>query len=231
MFDYQYAYLLGNLLILLPVWLILFWYRRDVRSEIWWVSLITGIIGPISELWYLQDYWRPETFNGWPIGIEDFLFGFFIGGISAVIYEEISGKRFLKTLDKRRHWARYLLLLIAVCFGLFHVLFLFGINSIYCSIITMVLMSLCILFFRRDLLVDSLVSGLFMGAIMFVAYIIFLTLYPEAIHRWWFLHNISGVLVKGIPLEELLWAFSWGMLGSTIYKFFSGRKFSKRLLK
>lgn len=101
--SYQYAYLIGNLSILLPVWSLLFYFRKDLQREMLGVSLFAGLAGPLSEFWYLQDYWRPETFTGTLIGVEDFLFGFFIGGIGAVIYEEIFGKRFAGRGDRRHH--------------------------------------------------------------------------------------------------------------------------------
>ena len=84
-----------------------------------------------------------------------------------------------------------------------------------------------ILYFRHDLLVDSLMSGLLVGAIMFFGYLIFLTIFPEAIHQWWILQNISGILILGVPIEELLWAFGWGMVGGPMYEFFAVLKFRK----
>jgi len=56
------------------------------------MSLLFGLLCPISELWYLQDYLTPQIFFGFAVGAEDFLFGFFSGGIASVLYEEILGK-------------------------------------------------------------------------------------------------------------------------------------------
>ena len=228
MISYQYAYLLGNLLILFPLWLFLFLHRKDLRKEILIVSLLIGIGGPLSELWYLRDYWRPETFNGWPIGIEDFLFGFFIGGIASSIYEEIFGKHHSKRVNRKHHWSWFIIPVVALSvFVLNLLIFVFGVNSIYASISIFIALTLLILYFRHDLLVDSLMSGLLVGAIMFFGYLIFLTIFPEAIHQWWILQNISGILILGVPIEELLWAFGWGMVGGPMYEFFAGLKFRK----
>lgn len=227
MFDYQYAYLVGNLLIGLPVWLILFLHRKDFRKEILIVSFIIGIAGPVSELWYLQDYWRPETFNGWPIGIEDFLFGFLLGGISSVIYEEVFGQHYVKRKDRSHHWSWFLLPVAALFLFSFNLLFFIGINSIYASFLTFLLVAGVMVFYRRDLFMDSLMSGLLVGGFMFFGYLIYLSIFPEAIHRWWLLDNISGFLILGIPVEELLWAFGWGMVAGPMYEFFTGLKFKK----
>src|SRR3989344_2113188 len=76
MFDsFQYTYLLGDLFFLL-IWIILFIFRRDLRKEIFIMSLVVAPMGPMSEFFYLRDYWHPELFTGWAIGIEDLLFSF-----------------------------------------------------------------------------------------------------------------------------------------------------------
>ena len=223
MFSYHYAYLLGNLLILLPVWVFIFRWRKDLRKEILIVSLVAGIIGPISELYYLKDYWRPEIFTGWPVGIEDFLFGFFIGGISSVIYEEIFGKKHSKRTNRDHHWSWFIIPISALFILVLNALFfIFNINSIYVSLVAFFLITLVILCFRRDLWIDSIMSGVLMGLVMFFSYLVFLTIFPEAIHRWWLLNNISGILINGIPAEELLWAFGLGMVCGPIYEFFTG---------
>ncbi len=222
---YKFAYLIGNLLISLPIWLILFIRRKDLRKEMLIVSLIAGIAGPISELYYLKDYWRPEIFTGWPIGIEDFIFGFCIGGISSVIYEYIFGKHHSNRINRKHHWSWFIVPLVTLFIIVFNALFfVLKINSIYVSAIAFALLALIIICFRKDLLVNSLTSGFLMGLLMFVSYLVFLSIFPEAIHRWWLIKNISGVLINGVPIEELLWAFSWGMVAGPIYEFFRGLK-------
>src|SRR3989344_5394365 len=222
MFDYRFAYLLGNLLLLLPVWAFFFYRRKDLRREMIMVSIITGAIGPISELWYLQDYWKPETFTGTSIGLEDFLFGFFIGGIARVIYEEIFGKKYAKRKDRRHHWPLFVIpFFICFIFSL-HTLFALGLNSIYASIIGFLVFAAIIIFYRKDLFWDSLVSGLLVGALAFISYLIYLMMFPGVIQKWWLLNNITSVLIVGVPLEELMWAFGWGMVAGPMYEFFRG---------
>ena len=86
--DYTYSYLLMDFGFLI-VWLILYFLRKDVRKVMWFVSLPLGFMGPFLEYVYVNDWWRPLTITGTLLGIEDFLFGFGIGGISAAIYEEL----------------------------------------------------------------------------------------------------------------------------------------------
>ncbi|MEK7128363.1 MAG: lycopene cyclase domain-containing protein [Patescibacteria group bacterium] len=226
MFDYQYAYLVGNLFILFPIWLAFFLHRRDLRTEILKMSLILGLCGPISQMWYLQDYWSPQTFTGTRIGIEDFLFGFFIGGIVSVVYLEMFNKHLSRPKNRHHHW-RLLFVFIAIFLFFFNILFYFGVNSIYASIAAFLSLAVFIYYFRQDLFIDGLASGIFLAIIMFLAYLAFLFVFPETISRWWFLHNISGILILGIPMEELLWAFSLGLVAGPTYEFLTGIKILK----
>jgi len=73
MFDIlQYAYLFGDLFFLF-IWLILFFARKDLRKQMLIMSFVVAPMGPISEIFYLRDYWQPQLFNGWSVGVEDLL--------------------------------------------------------------------------------------------------------------------------------------------------------------
>ena len=76
---YKYSYLIADLTLLF-VWIILFWHRKDVRREMLIVSIIFGFAGLLVEPIYFQDWWHPLTITGTKIGLEDFLFGFWVGG-------------------------------------------------------------------------------------------------------------------------------------------------------
>ncbi len=221
----QYAYLLGNLFFII-VWVALFIYRRDLRKEMLIMSLVIAPMGPISEIFYLRDYWHPELFNGWAIGIEDLIFGFAIGGIAAVIYEELFGKKHVK-----RHLAAHPKWMFAVAiFGIAWMFIgnmLLGFNSIYVSILGFLIIGTSILFFRHDLLKDALFSGLLVGGIMFLFYLIFGVIFDGLVQKWWLLKNISGILVFGAPLEELMWGFGWGFVAGPAYEFINGLRFKK----
>lgn len=88
--GYKYAYLIANFFFLV-VWLLIYWKAKNLRRPMLIMSLITASFGPISELWYFADYWRPEIALPLPFigGVEDLLFGFSIGGIGAFAYESL----------------------------------------------------------------------------------------------------------------------------------------------
>lgn len=89
-----------------------------------------------------------------------------------------------------------------------------------------------IVLWRRDLFRDAVFSGSFLALITFLIYLVWLTMYPSAFHDFWMLHNVSGIFVVGIPIEELLYTFTWGSLIGPLYELVAGlrlRKISTRL--
>ena len=219
---HPYAYLIGNI-IFAVIWLVLFWIRKDLRREMIILSLIGGVLFPLA-LIYLPDYWYPNHIIGHSlgIGIEDFLFAFTIGGIGAVLYEVVFGKT--HTLcDCRKRDPKGLLSIIAVSvIVLFVLIFMFKLNSIYSSYVSFLIIFGYIIYFRRDLFWQAMISGFSVGLLMLFFYQIWIKIYPGIIEHWWQFQNISGVLIFGTPLEEIVWGFTWGLLAGTIYEFARG---------
>ncbi|MBI3631970.1 MAG: hypothetical protein HY225_00785 [Candidatus Vogelbacteria bacterium] len=224
----QYAYLIGDLFFAL-VWLILFSHRKDLRKEMLTMSLIISPLG-ISEIIYYKDYWRPEFIinTGFNFGIEDLLFCFAIGGITAVIYEEVFDKTYSQRRDSRR--PKHLLAIAAsIILFIFIGNSLLGVNSIYVTSAVMLLAGLAIIFIRHDLIKEAMMSGLLIGLAMFLFYTLyFLLLFPGIIQKWWLLKNLSGILLFGVPIEEILWGFCWGFIAGPIYEFILGIKLKNK---
>ncbi len=165
--------------------------------------------------------------NGGVIGIEDFLFAFAIGGITAVIYEELFGKHYIKGHTKKHFYLMLLFSLLGLIWMLIGNLYL-NYNSIYVSTSGFIFLGVLILFFRKDLFFEAFWSGIIVGGLMFLFYMIFILIFPEVIQKWWFLDNISGLLILGAPLEELMWGFGWGFFAGPAYEFVAGIKMRKR---
>ncbi|MBI4054002.1 MAG: hypothetical protein HY397_01590 [Candidatus Doudnabacteria bacterium] len=226
--DFQYAYLVG-LVFFLGVWLVLFFLRGDLRKEMIIMSFLTAPLG-FTQPFYFRDYWRPsyawgDMANG--VGIENILFGFVMGGIAAVIYEEIFGKKYAKRrLPLHPYW-----MLGFVAFGIAWMFIgtqVLGFNSMYTTIAILLAVGMFILVFRHDLIRDAFFSGLLVGGLMFVFYLFFFTpLFPNIGREWWLLQNLSGLSLNGVPIEELVWAFSWGFVAGPAYEFANGLKFKE----
>lgn len=223
---------LGNLfnewmvfsLILLGIWLIIFLSRKIIRKEMLAVSFLTAPLG-LTEPLFVPEYWNPPSlFNlatTTGFDIESLIFSFAVGGIASVIYQGIFNLKNLKInkqeIHSKKH--RYHLLAILSPFIIFLVLAFFSeINPIYSSIIAMFLGGIATILCRPDLKKKVLYSGLIFLAIYFVFFLSFNIIYPWAVERFWNLSAISGILILRIPLEELLFAFTLGMIWGSIYE-------------
>ncbi|MEK7098749.1 MAG: lycopene cyclase domain-containing protein [Patescibacteria group bacterium] len=224
-------YLIGTL-ILAAIWGALFVFRRDLRHVMIWSSsaallfLSVGFIVirlllpdlPV-EMTIVPGYWDPDTlFNFGRItggfAIEDALFMFFTGGISGVIYEEISRRH----LSRRRvRHVPHLALAAGAVSGFASTKL--ELNLVYGLIIACFVGAFVIWIQRHDLIKHSFLGGLAFFAIYSIAFLIFLLLFPDYIQQYYSIHNISGVLLIGLPLEELLFAFGFGLLWSPIYEY------------
>lgn len=225
--DFQYAYLIFNLFFFL-IWMTLFVIRHDLRKK---MLIMSCIIAPLGfTQYFFLDYWHPTYSLGTLFGIvggEDILWSFFIGGITAVLYEEIFGIRYAKRHEKNHiYWMAFF-----SAFGIgamFVGNIILGINSIYVSIIVSMFVGLFIIAIRHDLIKDALFSSLLTGGLMFIFYILFFNIiFKGIVQEWWMLHNLSGISIFKIPIEELMWVFSWGFVAGPTYEFVSGLRFRK----
>jgi len=186
------------------------------------MSLVGGALFPLA-LIYLPDYWRPDHIaSGLPLGIEDFLFAFTIGGIGAVLYEVIFGKTHTLCDCRRKNPKGLISVTLVSIATLLLLAFIFKLNSIYSSYVSLLIIFAYIMYFRKDLFWQAILSGFAVGLLMFSFYQVWVRLYPGIIEHWWLLQNISGILIFGTPLEEIIWGFSWGIVGGTVYEFIRG---------
>lgn len=229
MFEhYNWAYLLGDLLVGFPIWLILFYIRKDLQREMLIAGLLLGIISMLCEHVFWKDYWHPESFNLIRTQLGDFGYGFFFGGIASVIYEILSKKYLSRKKNKEYHWSWFVFPALVFLSVVFYVPSHFGVNSIYSACIAMFLLTIFMITLRHDLFLDALVSGVLFGIITLFSYIVFLKIFPGIINAWFNLASLSGVLVFNIPVEELFFAFCLGLSAGPAYEFFTGTQFIKK---
>lgn len=219
----MFEWLLMSIIFLL-IWLIIFSLKRNLRKEMVIVSLLTMPFG-LTEPFFIPEYWNPQTiFNlaqKTGFDIESLIFCFAIGGIATVLYELlIKGEhvRIKKQEHKKaRHKFHHLILLSP--FFIFLLLFIFvDINPIYITMIAMSLGSILTLYCRPDLKNKIWFGGFTFLILYFLFFLVFNLIFPSYIEQVWNLSVISGILILGIPLEELLFAYSFGMLWSSLYE-------------
>ncbi|MBI5798543.1 MAG: hypothetical protein HZB10_01255 [Candidatus Yonathbacteria bacterium] len=199
------------------------------------VSLWTSLLG-ITEPLFVPAYWSPPSLfdlaHRTGFDIESFIFSFGVGGIAVVIYERVFRTAHARMTKHEQHSPRHryhLLALLSAPVLLFVLIVATPLNPIYSAIISMVVGGLATWYCRPDLKKKMLVSVLIFLAIYFIYFLTLIALYPGYVEQVWNLAAISGVLVLGIPLEELLFALSFGFIWSSIYEHITWRKIDTKV--
>lgn len=215
-------------------WLLIWLSKPKLRKKMSWVSLLTMPFG-LTEPLFVPEYWNPPSlFNlaaRTGFDIESLMFCFAIGGIGSVIYET-----FLKTNHKkmskhemhsRRH--RFHLFSLSSPIIIFLLLSIFTkLNPIYIASIAMLVGGIASIFCRPDLKKKIWFGGLMFLSLYFVFFISFNLAYPDIVYSIWNLNALSGILIVGIPLEELIFAFTFGMMWSSVYEHVMWYKMPKK---
>ena len=226
--THHYVWLVWSSAFLLP-WALLYALFPQHRVAMWWASVFMAPFG-LTEPIFVPEYWNPpslfELAQRTGFDIESIVFSFAIGGIAAVFYNIILHRRvemlsFAERHQWRHGWHRWAL---AVPFIVFPILYALPWNPIYAGIAAMVLGAIAIVLCRPDLKFNTLLGG-----VLFLAlYTIFLLglkwSAPGYIEQVWNLKALSGIVVYGLPMEELMFAFSFGLFWTGIYEHFTWRR-------
>jgi hypothetical protein len=225
MVSEQYVWLTWSSAFLLP-WVAVFIGFPQHRRAMLWASLFTTPFG-LTEPLFVPEYWSPPSLFDLALttgfDIESLIFCFGIGGISAVLYNLLAGQA-LKPMgedERQRPLHRHHTKALAVPFVAFAALYFFPWNPIYPAIVAMVIGAVATILCRPDLVRTTWIGGLlFLGY-----YLVFLVglewSAPGYVDRVWKLDDLSGVMIFHMPLEELLFAMSFGMYWSGVYAHFT----------
>ncbi len=228
----QYVWFIWSLFIF-ALWAVIYLAKKGYRKVMLKMSLITMLFG-LTEPLFVPEYWSPPSlFNlveKTGFDIESLIFSFAIGGIGTVLYNLIFKRSLAEIPHTERshqmhHLHNYILFVPVIVFV---ILALFtSLNHIYCGIIALFVGGLATLYCRPDLR-----GKIWVGAILFlVLYFIYfgsiLPFYPQYVVLYWNLDNLARILVLGIPIEELLFAFTFGMYWSGLYEHLYWRKLIK----
>lgn len=226
--TFHYVWLVWSSAFLLP-WVLLYALFPRHRGAMWWASVFMALFG-LTEPIFVPAYWNPpslfELAQRTGFDIESIIFSFAIGGIGAVLYNSIARKRLtgieLQERRGRRHgrhrWA------LAVPFAAFPILYLLPWNPIYAGIAAMVLGAIAAVLCRPDLKFNTLVGGL-LFLVLYTAFLLGLKWSaPGYIEQVWNLKALSGIVIYGLPLEELLFGFAFGLVWTGIYEHFTWKR-------
>lgn len=177
-------------------------------------TLLLGLTDPI----FVTACWNPPSlFNlaqttGFDIGSSIFSFG--IGGLARVRYERTFRVRHVSFRSCQQILAcpQHLLLIIVTPLLFAHLLFMTPPNPIYDAVIALIIGGTLMFIHREDLSRRMLASSAIFPGLCFIYFLTPLLAIPKYVQQVWNLRGLSGILIPGIPLEELLFATSFGFL-------------------
>ena len=220
--TYHYAWLFWSSAFLVP-WSVLFLANPRQRKAMWRASLVTALFG-FTEPIFVPVYWNPpslfELARRTGFDIESFIFAFAVGGIGVVLYNAFTRRTLVPVAAEerghRRH--RFHRVVLVAPFALLAPAYLAPWNPIYPSLLCLALGALGSTICRPDLKWNTITGGaLFLG--LYGSFMLGLQwLAPGYIAAVWNLPALSGVLLYGIPLEELLFGLTFGMYWSGVYE-------------
>ena len=227
--GYRYTWLLWSAAFLVP-WAAVFIALPKLRTRMAWASLLTAPFG-LTEPLFVPEYWRPPSLfdlaQRTGFDIESLIFSFAIGGLAAAAYRTLARapeRQFdpVAHHDARHRWHRAAL---TSPFLVFFALLPLPWNPIYAGIGALLAGALTTLLCRPDLTRSSLAGGL----LVFTIYVVFLLglkwLWPGYIEAVWNLPALLPWRPAGVPSEELMFGFAFGMYWSSVYEHIAWRRY------
>ncbi len=227
----QFAWFLWSAL-LVVIWGIIYLLlkNKESRKEMLIVSLLTALTG-LAEPLFVPVYWNPPSLfdlaHRTGFDIESIIFSFGTGGLAVIIYEWIFRSTHSPVAVAERHQSRHRWHIVALLSTPVIFLMLFFTapwNVMYSVIVSMTAGGLLTWYCRPDLKIKMLSSAGIFLVIYFFYFLILIAMAPGYVERVWNLSALSGILIWGVPLEELLFAASFGFLWSSIYEHITWRK-------
>jgi hypothetical protein len=206
----------------LLIWAIIFVAKPFLRRQMLWVSAFTMIAG-LTEPLFVPRYWSPPSLLDLAVNthfdIESFIFSFATGGIGSALYEAILNIKHRKRTRaefKERRWPHFFSILSMPL--VFVLLLLFtSWNPIYSAATAMLVGAVAAVACRPDLAKNTFFGGVLFMLLYFAFFLLINLLFPFFVNSW-NLAALSGLVVVGVPFEELMFAFTFGMLWSGIYE-------------
>lgn len=223
--NHHYVWLIWSSAFLLP-WIVLYLTNPKLRTVMWRASFATALLG-LTEPLFVPAYWNPpslfELARRTGFDFESLIFAFALGGIGSVLYDTITRQQLVSASPAERAAPlhRFHLAALLVPFVSFLPLSLMPWNPIYPVLASLFLGAFASVLCRPDLRRKTAIGGLlFLG--LYAGFMLGLKwLAPGYIAEVWNLPALRGGLVYGIPLEELLFGFAFGLYWSGVYEHFT----------
>ncbi len=209
-------------LALFAVWAILLLLSRPTRREQLVMSAVGLVVAPAALFLAAQE--GTGVIQG-PIGVEDLLFAVSFFGVAAVAYEALMGVHLHAVRPARKDpkhpllaWAGRLMLALSFWAAVSVAnLFVFELSIPRALAAGALLVAVYVVADRKDLLLNALISGVFMSALVFLCQqLFFVRLFPaEAAVR----ALSAPYLIGGVSTDILLWSAMAGFAIGPLYEY------------
>ncbi|MHA2219528.1 MAG: lycopene cyclase domain-containing protein [Candidatus Hodarchaeales archaeon] len=201
-------------------------YRWDLESFIFCFA-VGGIAAVITELPTVKKSILELDYLLWRIikRIYVFIRGLVIGKyvvdrVAVISYSRISNNKSLIRIEN--------MLLIIFFLAIFGTTAQFGLNIIYDAAIVC-LATACFIWWRRPKLKWQILGGgLSFTAVYTVVLLVMKSVFPD-FYECWNLENLSGCWIAGAPMEEYLFAFTFGAFWAPLYEAWKDEKRSRNV--
>jgi len=216
--SYIYAYI-TLCLILLLFWLFIFLMRKDLRREMLWASFWGMPLGFV-DFFLVPAYWHPDSLfdliKNFGVGIESFIFTFVMAGLASVIYEFFYKEKPVKLVHGG---GPHFWLLLVTTLAFVGLSMLFPTKAIYNLMLIGAAGAIVTIYLRRDLWKQIIASGFIFSFLYLGIFALVNFIFSGFIEHAYNLKNTWGILVLGIPLEEMAGAFFAGAFWSSLYEY------------
>lgn len=222
MLPIQYVWFAWASAFLIP-WAVIYLACPGHRKTMWQVSLATMPFG-LTEPLFVPEYWNPPTLfdlaQRTGFDLESLIFCFGIGGVGSVLYSALTHRHAVPVASREKYLPlhRHHYLALVSPFLVFALLYFFPWSPIYPAIFAMAIGAAATVACRPDLKTKTWIGGVLFLGYYLVFFLALEATVPGYVAQVWNLTDISGVLLFGIPLEELLFALTFGLYWSGVYE-------------
>lgn len=211
----------------IPIWLYIFFKRKDLRKKLIRTTIAGGIVAPFTDYFHFRDYWIPPSIlNTEYAYFEDIIMGAMIISVVATIYETVFNLKLIPyKRDKKIKYIFYLMFIAS--FVLVYVFTgLLEINSIFVYSSIFILYGIIMIYIRPDLIKESLISGFLSWLIQLIIYVPLFTFFaPNFWKKYYLLANTKyDITFLNIPITEMVYFITIGFTVGVFYEFVAGRK-------
>jgi len=208
-------------LIWTALWFLFYMERPLLRRRMLLASLFGALTG-LGEPFFVPRYWSPPSLFNLNVtthfDLESIIFFFASGGIAAVLYEAtFSVNHQSLNRDDLGERSRLHMIALGLTPAVFLPLyFLTSLNPIYCISIAMFVGAVAAVACKPDLIKNAVLGGVLFTGLNFFFFAFMSTAFPLFLNSW-NMSTLSGIVILGIPVETLMFGFTFGMAWSGVY--------------